>query len=102
MCYSATDHVCCASDKSPRPPVGSCLVSVVSYSSEFMSMAKTKIALNPKHPERICWGCDKLCPANDLRCGNGTIRTQHPVELFGDNWMEWELDDQGSEPEQRT
>lgn len=53
--------------------------------------AKPKLALNPKHPERICWGCDKYCPADDLRCGNGTIRTQHPVELFGEGWIEWEL-----------
>lgn len=54
-------------------------------------MTKTKTPLNPKHPERICWGCDKYCAADDLRCGNGTIRTQHPVELFGGDWMEWEL-----------
>ena len=54
-------------------------------------MSKLKIALNPKHPERICWGCDKYCSADDLRCGNGTIRTQHPVELFGEDWLEWEL-----------
>ena len=54
-------------------------------------MSKTKIALNPKHPERVCWGCDKYCSADDLRCGNGTIRTQHPIELFGEDWMEWEL-----------
>jgi hypothetical protein len=67
-----------------------------------MSMPKPKIAVNPKHPERICWGCDKLCPANDLRCGNGTIRTQLPVELFGVDWMEWELDNQRGEPQQRT
>lgn len=53
--------------------------------------AKPKVALNPKHPERTCWGCDKYCPASDLRCGNGTIRTQHPVELFGEDWIEWEL-----------
>jgi Protein of unknown function (DUF3079) len=44
---------------------------------------------HPKHPERICWGCDKLCPADDLRCGNGSIRAPHPVELFGDDWWEW-------------
>jgi len=49
-----------------------------------------KIALHPKHPERICWGCDKYCPADDLRCGNGTIRTQHPIELFGEDWLEEE------------
>jgi hypothetical protein len=52
---------------------------------------KVKIPLNPKNPERICWGCDKYCPAKDLRCGNGTIRTPHPAELFGEDWMEWEL-----------
>ncbi len=50
------------------------------------------LALHPHHPERICWGCDKYCRADDLRCGNGTIRTQHPVELFGEDWMEWELE----------
>jgi Protein of unknown function (DUF3079) len=54
-------------------------------------MSKSKMTLNPKHPERICWGCDKYCSADDLRCGNGTIRTQHPVELFGNDWLEWEL-----------
>lgn len=45
--------------------------------------------LNPAHPERVCWGCSKLCPANDLGCANGTTRTQHPSELFGDDWEEW-------------
>lgn len=48
-----------------------------------------RLPLNPKYPERICWGCDKLCPANDLACGNGTIRTLHPAELFGEDWAEW-------------
>jgi Protein of unknown function (DUF3079) len=48
-----------------------------------------KDAGNPRHPERICWGCDKLCPAEDLACGNGTIRTLHPVELFGEDWRTW-------------
>ena len=66
------------------------------------AMAKTKIALNPKYPERVCWGCEKLCAANDLRCGNGTIRTQHPVELFGENWIEWELDPEAGELEPRS
>lgn len=61
-------------------------------------MTKPKLALNPKHPERVCWGCDKYCSADDLRCGNGTIRTQHPVELFGEDWIEWELDHQIPEP----
>ena len=49
------------------------------------TMAK-KIALHPKHPERICWGCDKYCPADQLACGNGSGRTPHPAELLGDDW----------------
>ena len=51
-----------------------------------------KVALSPGHPERICWGCERYCPADDLRCGNGTIRTPHPVELFGPDWLEQGLD----------
>jgi hypothetical protein len=58
-------------------------------------VTEPKIALNPKHPERLCWGCEKLCPANDLRCGNGTIRTPHPAELFGEDWLDWELEREG-------
>jgi len=50
------------------------------------SNPKRKFLLHPKHPERICWGCDKLCPAGDMRRGNGTIRAPHPAELFGDDW----------------
>jgi len=45
--------------------------------------------LHPAHPERTCWGCDRYCPATDLACGNGTVRTQHPQELFGDDWLTW-------------
>ena len=48
--------------------------------------------LHPKHPDRICWGCDRYCPVDDLRCGNGTIRTPHPCELFGEDWLDWSLD----------
>jgi hypothetical protein len=51
-----------------------------------------KIPLHPKNPERVCWGCDKYCPADALVCGNGTIRTQHPVELFGEDWLDWAID----------
>lgn len=50
--------------------------------------------LRPRHPERICWGCDLYCRADDLRCGNGTVRTPHPIELFGDDWF----DDADAEP----
>jgi hypothetical protein len=45
--------------------------------------------IHPKHPERICWGCEKFCPEDDMACGNGTIRAPHPVELFGEDWHEW-------------
>ena len=48
-----------------------------------------RIPLRPLHPERVCWGWDKYCPADDLACGNGTVRTMHPVELFGNDWLEW-------------
>jgi hypothetical protein len=51
-----------------------------------------KFPLRPGHPERICWGCEKLCPADDMRCGNGTDRAQHPIELWGDGWETIELD----------
>jgi hypothetical protein len=56
--------------------------------------------LNPKHPERICWGCDKYCPADSLGCGNGSGRTQHPAELLGEDWYtfgDWGLES-GIEP----
>ena len=43
----------------------------------------------PAHPERICWGCDRYCPADSLACGNGSDRTPHPVELWGEDWAEW-------------
>jgi hypothetical protein len=42
--------------------------------------------LHPRHPERTCWGCDLYCQADAMRCGNGTIRTPHPLELFGEDW----------------
>jgi hypothetical protein len=48
-----------------------------------------RVPHHPAHPERICWGCDKYCPVDDLACGNGTVATLHPLELFGDDWLEW-------------
>ena len=53
-------------------------------------MAK-KFPISPKNPHRICWGCDKYCPADSLACGNGSERTQHPIELFGNDWHLWGL-----------
>jgi hypothetical protein len=49
-------------------------------------MAK-RFPLIPKHPERICWGCDRYCPAESLACGNGSGRTAHPMELYGEDWF---------------
>ena len=46
----------------------------------------------PLHPERICWGCSKYCPAEDLACGNEVSRAAHPVELFGEDWLDFERD----------
>ncbi|MBC3874251.1 DUF3079 domain-containing protein [Undibacterium flavidum] len=51
-----------------------------------------KFPLHPKNPERICWGCDRYCPADSMACGNGADRTAHPVELFGDDWADWGQD----------
>ena len=48
-----------------------------------------KGVLDPTHPERICWGCERYCAQDDLACGNGAIRTPHPSELFGKDWQEW-------------
>jgi hypothetical protein len=56
-----------------------------------LKMAK-QFPVNPPHPERNCWGCDKFCPARSLICGNGSERTQHPAELFGPDWVHWGLD----------
>ncbi|MDR0379030.1 MAG: DUF3079 domain-containing protein [Candidatus Accumulibacter sp.] len=51
-------------------------------------MAK-KFPLHPKHPERVCWGCDRYCPVGSMACGNGSERTPHPLELLGEDWHEW-------------
>lgn len=59
-------------------------------------MAK-KFPLHPKHPERICWGCDRYCAKDALMCGNGSGRTQHPAEMLGDDWYQW--GDWGIEPD---
>jgi hypothetical protein len=48
-----------------------------------------KFPMHPAHPERICWGCHKHCSADSMNCGNGSDRAQHPVELFGDDWVEF-------------
>lgn len=55
---------------------------------------------HPAHPERICWGCDRYCRADAMLCGNGSVATLHPSELFGDDWMSWGLDAQAEQAAQ--
>ena len=67
-----------------------------------MQTLRKKFPLHPQHPERICWGCDRYCAADSMACGNGSDRTPHPVELFGDGWRDWGKDyapDAPDEPE---
>ena len=64
---------------------------------------KPKFPIHPGHPERICWGCEHFCPADDLRCGNGTERAQHPIELWGEGWTQIGLNaDRGNPPSADT
>jgi hypothetical protein len=51
-----------------------------------------KFPIHPANPHRVCWGCDRYCPADSMACGNGSVRTLHPMELFGDDWDTWEPD----------
>lgn len=51
-----------------------------------------KFPARPANPERICWGCDQYCPIRSMSCGNGSDRTQHPFELFGEDWQAWGRD----------
>ena len=56
-------------------------------------MAK-RFPVKPSHPERICWGCDRYCPVGAMMCGNGSVATPHPSELFGEDWQRWGAQDQ--------
>lgn len=60
-------------------------------------MAK-KFPIKPAHPDRICWGCDRYCPSDSLQCGNGSLATPHPSELFGEDWLDWGLDAKPATP----
>lgn len=61
-------------------------------------MAK-KFPIRPAHPERTCWGCDRYCPVDAMLCGNGSVATPHPCELFGDDWQRWGPQAAGDEGE---
>ncbi|MGS1010236.1 DUF3079 domain-containing protein [Achromobacter anxifer] len=67
-------------------------------------MAK-KFPLHPKHPERICWGCDRYCPTDSMACGNGSGRTMHPAETLGDDWYmvgDWGFDEEDGKAQGQT
>ena len=49
-------------------------------------MTAKRFPLHPAHPERNCWGCERYCSSAAMLCGNGSERTQHPSELWGDDW----------------
>ena len=58
-----------------------------------------RFPIDPPHPERTCWGCDRYCAAGSLACGNGSERTQHPAELFGADWAQWQAPElEGEQP----
>ena len=48
------------------------------------------------HPTpNVVLGCDRYCPATSMACGNGAGRTQHPAEMFGEDWYldeRWGID----------
>ncbi len=72
-----------------RKPSAVYLSTGIRYRDRIMA----KKFLHPSHPERICWGCDRYCSAESMGCGNGASRTQHPSELFGEDWAgEWEVE----------
>lgn len=51
-----------------------------------------RFPIKPANPGRVCWGCDRYCAVDALQCGNGSVATPHPSELFGDDWQSWGLD----------
>ena len=57
-----------------------------------------KAPTHPKHPERVCWGCEKYCPVGHLNCRE--TRVEHPIELFGEDWMEEEPNPHANSEEQ--
>lgn len=62
---------------------------MVAAADQAQTMAK-KFPIHPAHPERTCWGCDQYCAHDAMACGNGSDRTPHPSEMFGDDWALWE------------
>ena len=48
-------------------------------------MAKN-FPVNPKHPERICWGATDIVRPSRWLAAMALKRTMHPAELFGEDW----------------
>ena len=71
----------------PPPMAGRCIQSTCHEA--VIGRDTVTPAAPSRRPENVCWGCNRYCPANDLGCGNGSIRTPHPAELLGDDWAEW-------------
>jgi hypothetical protein len=58
---------------------------------------RKRFPIAPQHPERLCRGCDRYCAPDRMLGGNGSERAQHPVELFGADWLTFGLDDAAPE-----
>jgi hypothetical protein len=54
--------------------------------------SRQEVSQSPRPPRAGVLGLQPLLPGQDMRCGNDSDRTQHPAELFGDDWDQWELD----------
>ncbi|HSH88813.1 MAG TPA: DUF3079 domain-containing protein [Ramlibacter sp.] len=65
-------------------------------------MTRKRFPTHPANPHRVCWGCDRYCPADSMACGNGSDRTQHPEELFGEDWANLGLDPFARETDDET
>jgi len=55
--------------------------------------------LKPRHPERICRGCDRYCGADALACGKRSGRARHPVGNGGkDGLAAWGIKPEPDHP----
>lgn len=62
-------------------------------------MTHPRIPRRPKHPERICWGCERYCPITNMGCPKD--RTPHPIELFDEGWDDGDDETQISDEDDR-
>ena len=65
-------------------------------------MAKPRIALNPKHPERLCWGARSCAQLMTFAAETELLELSTQLSCSVKIWIEWELDPQGGEPERRA